>query len=42
MKFAQLIKYNMKNSFLEESFTKCGRETSHRLFSKNIKTEQIS
>ena len=27
MKFGQLIKYNMKNIFLEKSFAKCGVET---------------
>ena len=28
MKFSQLIEYNMKNIFLEKSYTKCGGETS--------------
>ena len=32
MKFAQLIEYNMKDIFLEKSFTKSGRETSPRPF----------
>ena len=27
MKFDQLIEYNMRNMFLEKSWTKCGRET---------------
>ena len=27
MKFGQLIEYNMKNIFLEKSYTKCGGET---------------
>ena len=26
MKFGQLIKYNMRNIFLEKSYTKCGGE----------------
>ena len=34
MKFGQLIEYNMKNIFLEKSYTKCGRETIPRPFSK--------
>ena len=38
MKFGQLIKYNMRNIFFfEKSYTKCGRETIPRLFSKNSK-----
>ena len=32
IKFAQLIEYNMRNIFLEKSYTKCGRETSQTLF----------
>ena len=28
MKFGQLIEYNIKNNFLEKSYTKCGGETS--------------
>ena len=35
MKFGQLIEYNMRNFFLEKSYTKCDRETSPRPFSKN-------
>ena len=27
MKFCQLIKYNMRNNFLEISYTNCGEET---------------
>ena len=27
MKFGQLIEYNMRNIFLEKSYTKCGGET---------------
>ena len=34
MKFGQLIEYNMRNTFLEESYTKCGREASLRPFYK--------
>ena len=41
MKFGELIEYNMKNIFLEKSFTKCGGETSPRPFSKKIKIECI-
>ena len=33
MEFGQLIEYNMKNIFLEKSYTKCGGETSPRPFS---------
>ena len=35
MKLSQLIEYNMKNIFLEKSYTECGRETSPRPFSEN-------
>ena len=35
MKFGQLIEYNMKNIFLEKSYTKYGRETIPMAFSKN-------
>ena len=38
MKFGQLIEYNMRNIFLEKSYTKCGGETIPRLFSKKLKT----
>ena len=34
MKFGQLIEYNFRKSFLEESYAKCGGETIPRLFSK--------
>ena len=27
IKFGQLVKHNMKNIFLEKSYTKCGGET---------------
>ena len=36
-KFGQLIEFNMRNIFLEKSFTKCGGETSPRLFSQKLK-----
>ena len=34
MKFGKLIKYNMKNIFLEKLCAKCGEETIPRSFSK--------
>ena len=34
MKFVQLIECNMRNIFLEKSYTKCGAETSPRPFSE--------
>ena len=37
MKFGQLIDYNMRNIFLEKSYTKCGGETSPRPFSEKLK-----
>ena len=37
MKFGQLIECNMKNIFLEKSYTKCGGETSPRPFSEKLK-----
>ena len=37
MKFGQLIEYNMRNILLKKSYTKCGRETIPRPFSKNLK-----
>ena len=37
MKFGQLIEYNMRKIFLEKSSTKCGGETSPRLFSGKLK-----
>ena len=33
MNFGRLMEYNMKNIFLEKSYTKCGGETIPRLFS---------
>ena len=35
MTFGQLIEYNIRNIFLEKSYTKYGRESSPRPFSKN-------
>ena len=32
MKFGQLIEYNMRNIFLEKSYTKCGGEIISRSF----------
>ena len=37
MKFGQLIGYNLRNIFLERSYTKCGGETSPRPFSEKSK-----
>ena len=37
MKFGQLIEHNMRNIFLEKSYTKCGGETSPRSFSEKLK-----
>ena len=37
MTFGQLIEYNMRNIFLEKSYTKCDGETSPRPFSEKLK-----
>ena len=37
MKFGQLIECNMKNIFLEKSYTKYGGKTSPRPFSEKLK-----
>ena len=37
MKFGQLIEHNMRNIFVEKSYTKCGGETIPRSFSKKSK-----
>ena len=37
MKFGQLIEYNMRNIFIEKSYTKCGGETILSPFSKKSK-----
>ena len=34
MKFGQLIEYNMRNIFVEKSYTKCAGETISRSLSK--------
>ena len=34
MKFGELIKYNMRNIFVEKSYTECSGETIPRPFSK--------
>ena len=41
MKFGQLIEYNMRNIFLEKSYTKCGGETSPTAFSEKSKLRKI-
>ena len=37
MKFGQLTEYNMRNIFIEKSYTKYGREASPRPFSEKSK-----
>ena len=37
MKFDQLIEYNLKNIFIEKSYTKCAGETVPRPLSKKSK-----
>ena len=37
MKFGQLIECNMRNIFLEKSYTKCGGGTSPRHLSEKLK-----
>ena len=37
MELGQLIEYNMRNIFLEKSYTKCCKETIPRPFSKKSK-----
>ena len=39
MKFVQLIECKMGNTFLEKSWTKCGGETSPRLFLEQLKLD---
>ena len=36
MKFRELIECNMRNIFLEKSYTKCGGETSPRPFPEKL------
>ena len=37
VKFGQLIEYNMRNIFVEKSYTKCAGETNPRPLSKKLK-----
>ena len=37
IKFGQLREYNMRNIFLEKSYTKCSGETGPRPFSGKLK-----
>ena len=41
MKFGQLIEYNLRNIFLEKSYTKCGGETILRPFFKKSKLSNL-
>ena len=41
IRFGQLIEYNMRNNFLEKSYTKYSGEASPRHFYKKIKIEHI-
>ena len=41
MKFGHLIEYNIRNTFLEKSYTKCDVKTIPRPFSKKIKIGHI-
>ena len=36
MRFGQLIEYNMRDIFLQKSYTKCAREASLRPFYKKL------
>ena len=36
MAFGQSIEYNMRNIFIEKSYTKCDGETSPRPFSEKL------
>ena len=42
MKFGQLIEFNMKNIFVEKTFTKCVEKTSPTPLSKKSKLSIIS
>ena len=37
MEFGQLIEYNMRNIFIEKSYTRCDRETIPRPFTNKSK-----
>ena len=41
IKFGQLREYNIRNIFLEKSYTKCGGETISRPFSKESKLNSL-
>ena len=41
MKFGQLIEYDMRISFLEKSYAKCGGETILRPFSEKPKLSKF-
>ena len=41
MKFGQLVEYNIRNIFLEQSYTKCGEKTIRRPFLKNQNWEYL-
>ena len=41
MKFGQLIEYDIRNTFLEKSYAKCGGETIPRPFSNKLKLSII-
>ena len=41
MKFDQIIKYNRRNIFIEESYTKYGEKASPRPLHKKINSEYI-
>ena len=37
MKYGQLLEYNMRNIFVEKSYTNCSGKTSPRPISKKLK-----
>ena len=37
VRFGQLIEYNIRNIFLEKSYTRCGKDTIPRSLAKNPK-----
>ena len=41
MKFGQLIEYNLRNIFLEQSYAKCGGGANPSVVYKKIKNEHI-
>ena len=42
MKLGQLIERNIRNIFLEKSYTKCGGKTSPRPFPEKLKMSSFS